>query len=215
MSTGYRPASDHVADIAQIVRVGTVVGVDLPGALCEVEIGDPDDESVTSAQVQWGVIRAGETIVWSPPSIGEQLLLFCPDGDIAQAVPFGALYSDEFPAPGDGAREFVRFADGAEIGYDPDSNHYDITLPDGATTELRSTGGVSIIGDVSIEGTLDVTGNIAGEASLSVEGNASVQGKADVQGEVTAGDVIGGGKRLSTHTHTGVTSGSGTSGPPV
>lgn len=203
-----RPFSDHVSDLSQILRPGRIVGVDLTTALCEVEIGDPEEESISTIQIQWGVVRAGRTIVWSPPSEGEQVLLFCPDGDIAQATPFGALYSDQFPAPGNSAREFIRFADGAEIGYDPDAHHFDITLPAGATARIEADGGVSIKGDVSIEGKLDVSGNIATEADLSVQGDA------DVQGELTAGDVIGGGKRLSSHTHTGVTTGSGSSGPP-
>ncbi|OJW73027.1 MAG: hypothetical protein BGO57_13195 [Sphingomonadales bacterium 63-6] len=204
-----RPVSDHVSDPSQILRVGTIAGVDLTTGLCEVEFGDPEEGPVSTALIQWGVIRAGETIVWSPPSLGEQVLLFCPDGDIAQAIPFGALYSDSFPAPGNGAREFIRFGDGAEIGYDPEAHHYDITLPAGATARIEADGGVSIKGDVSIEGKLDVSGNIATEADLSVQGGA------DVQGEVSAGDVIGAGKRLSSHTHTGVTSGAGSSGPPL
>lgn len=203
-----RPPSDHVSDPSQILRVGTVVGVDLTTALCEIEFGDPEEGAVSTTQIQWGVIRAGETIVWSPPSEGEQVLLFCPDGDLAQAIPFGALYSDQFPAPGNGAREFVRFGDGAEIGYDPEAHHYDITLPGGATARIEADGGVSIKGDVSIEGKLDVSGNIATEADLSVQGDA------DVQGDVTASEVTGGGKHLSSHTHSGVTSGSGSSGPP-
>lgn len=143
---------DHVGDPAQILRVGKVVGVDRGTGTCEVEIGDPDSASVVTAQVQWGVIRAGETIVWSPPSEGEQVMLLCPGGDIAQAVPFGALFSDQFPAPGNGSREFVRFGDGAEIGYDPDAHHYDITLPGGSTTRIESDGGVTIVGDLTVEG---------------------------------------------------------------
>lgn len=204
-----RPFSDHVSDPSQILRVGRIARVDLTTALCEVELGDPDEGPVETTWIQWGVIRAGRTIVWSPPSGGEEVLLFCPDGDIAQAIPFGALYSGQFPAPGNAAREFIRFADGAEIGYDPEAHHHDITLPAGATARIEADGGVSIKGDVSIEGKLDVSGNIATEADLSVQGDA------DVQGEVTAGDVIGGGKRLSSHTHTGVTSGGGSSGPPA
>lgn len=206
---GPRPTSDHVGDPAQILREGTIISVDLATALCEVDVGDADGESVGTTQIQWGVIRAGKTIVWSPPSEGEQVLLFCPGGDIAQAIPFGALYSNQFPAPGNGAREFVRFGDNAEVGYDPDAHHYDITLPGGATTELRSTGGISIIGDVSIEGTLDVTGDISTESDLAVEGEANVEG------DITGGEVIADGTRLTSHIHTGVTGGGGTSGPPL
>lgn len=146
---------DHVADPQQILRVGRILSVDRASATCVVAIGDPDVEEVETTDIQWGVIRAGETIVWSPPSDGEQVLLFCPDGDIAQAVPLAALYCDTYPAPGDGMREFVRFADGAEVGYDPEAHHFDITLPGGATTRIESDGGVTIVGDLTVIG--DVT----------------------------------------------------------
>lgn len=50
---------------------------------------------------------------------------------------------------------------------------------------------------------------------LEVQGNAKVTGNADVDGTVTGTtDVIGGGKSLKTHTHSGVTTGGGTTGPP-
>ena len=195
---GALPPSDHVEDPSQILRVGTIVSVDLATALCVVEIGDPDGEQVETAEIQWGVLRAGDTIVWSPPSVGEQVKLFCPDGDIAQAIPFGALYSDDFPAPGDSLREFVRFKDGAEIGYDPEAHHYDITLPAGATAHIEATGGLSIHGDVSIDG--DVT----------IDGDTQANGTIDATGDIT-----GAGVSLENHTHTGVTAGSGSSGPPA
>ncbi len=190
--------SDHVEDPSQILRVGKVVGVDLETALCTVQIGDPDAEDVETAEIQWGVIRAGETIVWSPPSPGEQILLFCPGGDIAQAIPFGALYSTEFPAPGSDGREFIRFGDGAEIGYDPGEHHYDITLPADATAHIEATGGLSIHGDVTIDG------------DVLIEGDTQANGTIDATGDVT-----GNGTSLHSHTHSGVTSGGGTSGPPV
>jgi len=148
-----RPARpDHVADTAQILRVGRVVAVDRDTATCIVALGDPDLEQVETTDIQWGVIRAGRTIVWSPPSEDEQVLLFCPDGDIAQAIPLAALYCSRYPAPGNGSREFVRFDDGAELGYDPESSHWDVTLPGGATTRIESDGGVTIVGDLTVEG---------------------------------------------------------------
>lgn len=171
------PRPDHVADPAQILRVGRIVSVDKDGATCTVALGDPDDEEVETTDIQWGVIRAGRTIVWSPPSEDEQVLLFCPDGDIAQAIPVAALYSDKYAAPGNGAREFVKFEDGAEFGYDPEANHYDVTLPGGATTRIESDGGVTLVGDLTVEG--DV---IADGVSLKQHVHEGVQPGAGVTG---------------------------------
>ncbi len=173
-----RPARpDYVADLSQLMRVGRIVSVDLGKGTCTVELGDPDSEEVETTDIAWGVIRAGKTRVWSPPSEDEQVLLFCPDGDIAQAIPIGALYSDQFPAPGDGTREFVRFDDGAEFGYDPEANHYEVTLPGGATTRIESDGGVTIVGDLTVEG--DV---IADGVSLKRHAHEGVQPGAGLTG---------------------------------
>lgn len=192
-----KPPSDHVGDVAQVLRVGSVLSVDLAAGTCTLEIGDPDEQPVATTKIAWGVIRAGETVVWSPPSVGEQVLLFCPDGDIAQAIPFGALYCNAFPAPGGTLREFVRFGDGAEIGYDPEAHHYDITLPGGATMAIVATGGVTVEGDVAI------TGNVA------IDGNTTTTGTIFADGNVT-----GDGVSLKTHRHTGVQTGGGISGAP-
>lgn len=146
---------DHVGDPMQYVRVGQVIEVDRATATCTVEVADPDEASVTTHKIQWGAIRAGETIVWAYPSEGEQVILLCPDGDIAQAIAVPGLYSDSFPAPDSGTRQFVRFGDGGEIGYDPDAHHFDITLPGDATAEIRAEGGLTIHGDVTVHG--DVT----------------------------------------------------------
>lgn len=51
--------------------------------------------------------------------------------------------------------------------------------------------------------------------TVKITGNVEVTGDMTVSGTVTGTtDVVGGGKHLKTHTHGGVTTGSGTSGPP-
>jgi hypothetical protein len=74
--------------------------------------------------------------------------------------------------------------------------------------------------------TLTHTGNLSvhttGNASVTVDGNMTSSaaswahsGNITVTGTVTASvDVVGGGKSLKTHTHSGVQTGGGTSGPP-
>jgi phage baseplate assembly protein V len=183
---------DTVGDVSQILREARVVSVDREQATCVVAIGDPDEDGeVETDDIPWLCSRAGETIVWSPPSEGEQGLLLCPDGDIAQGLFLPGIYSTDFPAPGTGTREFIRFADDAEFGYDPESSEADVTLPAGGKLTIVADGGVKIEGDVEIDG--DVT----------------VNGKIDATGDVT-----GDGVSLSTHTHGGVQGGSSSTGGP-
>ena len=178
---------DIVGDVAQILRKGRVLTVDRAAATCTVAIGDPDSQGgeTETDEIPWLCTRAGETIVWSPPSEGEQVLLGCPDGDIAQGVAIPGLFSTDFPAPGAGTREFIRFGDGAELGYDPETGEADVTLPSGGRLTIVADGGVTIQGDVDITGTVTVSD-----------------------------DVIASGISLTGHTHSGVQSGGSSTGGP-
>lgn len=169
-------SDDYTGDPAQYLRIGRVMSVDRASARCTVAIGDPDADEILTAEIEWGVTRAGETIIWSPPSINEQMLVFCPEGDIAQAVPMGAIYSQFFPAPGNASREFIRWPDGAEFGYDPESQSADLTLPEGGTLRIIATGGVTIDGDVSVTGTITASEDVfAAAISLKNHKHGGVQ----------------------------------------
>ena len=89
---------------------------------------------------------------------------------------------------------------------------------------------VNATSNVEITTQADAIVNVSGNADVNVTGSTTVDsngvtvnsststfnGDVQVNGTLTATtDVIGGGKSLKTHTHSGVTPGSGTSGPPV
>ncbi|RJF92990.1 phage baseplate assembly protein V [Sphingomonas cavernae] len=166
--------------MGDLIRLGTIAEVDLAGARCTVDL----DDELTTDWVPWFAPRAGETAIWSPPSVGEQVLLISPEGDMESAVALLGVYSDDNPAPGDSLTELIRFKDGAIISYDPEAHALSAILPDGATAEITAPGGLTITGDVTIEG--DVTINGKAEASE---------------------DVVGGGISLKSHKHGGVAAG--------
>lgn len=169
---------DHVGDVSQVLRVGRIASVNRAAATCTVAVGDPDadDGETLTSDIPWLVPCAGETAVWSPPSEGEQVLLFCPDGDIAQAVAAPGIFSTAFPAPGAGTREFIRFADGAELGYDPDSAKADVTLPSGGKLSIVADGGVTIEGNLSVTGEIEATGDVVAQGiSLATHRHSGVQ----------------------------------------
>lgn len=172
--------------VGELIRIAKVKSVDLGAGTCVVAAGD-----VETADIRWLERRAGKTRTWSPPSVGEQLLLFCPEGDIEGAVVLGAITQTAFPLPGNSERELVQFDDGAVIAYDPSTSTCDITLPDGATlnivtgaASITAPDGVSIVGDVDIDGKVTVTGDV------------------EAQGDVKAGAIS-----LKTHKHGGVVAG--------
>lgn len=199
------PQEDIPADIASLIRIGTVIEVDLAEARCIVQFGDPDDpEPAQTAPIRWLTPRAGLTRVWSPPSVGEQVLLVCPDGQIGAGVAITGIVQDAFPPLGNSTAEMIEFADGAKITYDPEASELVAVLPAGGTVDITADGGITLRGDVTIEG------------NLTTNGNAEVTGAVDVgQGVIAGGDVVGDGVSLKTHQHGGVQGGMSTSGPPV
>lgn len=185
---------DIPADLSELIRLGTIASVDLAAGLCTVRYGDPDDteDSAETPPIRWLAPRAGETRTWSPPSVGEQVILLVPDGQLAAAVALPGIAQDAFPPAGDSLEEVLLFNDGARIAYDPDSHALNAILPAGATAEIEASGGITLRGPVTIEG--DVTLN----------------GKMDATGDVKAGDIS-----LKTHKHGNVQSGAAQTGNPV
>lgn len=187
------PNEDIGADIAELVRIGTVVSVDLADARCVVRYGDPDeDEPAETPPIRWLAPRAGLTRIWSPPSVGEQVVLLAPDGQVGAAVALLGLVQDSFPPLGSTTAEMVEFADGARITYDPEAGQLRAVLPAGATAEIEAPGGITLRGDVTIEGSVTVSKTLT-----------------------AADDVIADGISLTGHKHSGVQSGGAQTGKPL
>lgn len=181
-----RGAREDDADLGELIRFGTIAEVDLAVGRCIVSAGD-----ILTGPIRWLQGRAGGTRHWSPPTPGEQVLLLCPEGDLAGAVALLGLSSDQFPPAGDSLREILAFLDGAQISYDPEEHHLAAHLPAGAKVTIVADGGVAIQGDVSIAGNVQVTGQI----------------------EATE-DVVGAGVSLKGHRHGGVQAGAAQTGEP-
>lgn len=81
---------------------------------------------------------------------------------------------------------------------DDDSAYWEFN-PTAKTFKVVALGGITLNGV-----TIDSSSNVA--AAHNINATATITG---------ATDVVGGGKHLATHTHSGVTTGSGTSGPPT
>lgn len=177
-----RTPEDIDTDPDGIVRLGRVMSVDLAAARCTVSF----DDDAESPPLRWMEARMGATRTWSPPSVGEQVILLCPAGEIAAAVVLRGLVSDAHPAPGTSTRELIQFEDGAIIAYDPAAHKLEAVLPAGGTISLVADGGIAITGDITLTGKLTVSD-----------------------------DVIAAGKSLKSHKHGNVQAGAAQTGTPV
>ena len=180
--------------IGDIARKGTIATIDRAAARVTVKLSD---DAVTGP-IRWASLAGAGLAAWVPPSVGEQVLLLCPEGEIAAAVAVLGLYSDANPAPADDDAYSLHFGDGAVIRYDAQESALTIVLPDGGTMAITAPGGLTITADMDITGDVSITGDLS------------------VDGEITAtGDVTGDGISLEHHVHSGVDSGSSNTGEPV
>ena len=171
--------------IGDLAREGTIVSVDLVAGTARVQFAD----DLTTGDIPWLAARVGKTRVWSPPSVDEQVVVLCPEGDTARGIIIGSLSSDAHPHAAQDGSTRIDFEDGSWFGYDPTSG--DLTGVVAGKVSLTAPGGFHLVGLITIEGDVDLKGAMT-----------------------ATGDVIAAGKSLKDHTHTGVQAGAAFSGPP-
>jgi len=176
--------------LGNLLKIGRIEKTDYSQAipLCRVRVGD-----LLTGWLPMLALRAGPDNCWWPFEIGEQVVVLSPSGDPAQGIVLGAINQRSFPAQGDRPdRHRVVYADGAVIEYDRSAHHLKAVLPEGATTEIVSSGGVSIVGDVAVIGNITASGDIT-------DHTRSMQGDRDI---------------FNAHTHSGIRSGPGNTQTP-
>lgn len=123
--------------VASLMRFATITAVDAANARARVSFGG----DTSSHWLQFSVGRAGGARIWSPPVVGEQVLVFSPSGDTGQGVIVGSLPSTEFPSPSsDGATYQIDLPGGVSISVA------------GGAVNITAPGAVNITGDVIVNG---------------------------------------------------------------
>ncbi|MGM0912773.1 MAG: phage baseplate assembly protein V [Pseudomonadota bacterium] len=150
-------AAELLRLIHNLVRLGTVAEVDHTCARVRVATGE-----ITTAWLPWLEERAGTTRTWNPPTVGEQVVVFAPGGDLATAVVLAGLYRNQHPAPSDNADKWhAVMPDGAVIEYDHAASHLQATLAGSATLEAQ--------GDVTVTTPAALTATAGGGATLNAD----------------------------------------------
>ena len=183
--------------LENLIRIGTIAAVNHAAAKCRVKTG-----GITTGWMPWFAHRAGTTRDWDPPTIGEQVMVFSPSGELAGGIALIGIYSSGNTSPSSDADEHVvDYPDGARISY----NH--------ATGALVATGiqtaivqsALSITLDTPythVTGTLEIDGLLTYHDGISGEGggNGNVVNGSFIQsgGVLSSNDIV-----LHTHTHPG------------
>lgn len=134
--------------IGDLVRLGVIETVDLASATATVRLGD-----VTTPALPW-TEWAGAFRTWSPPSVGEQVIVISPEADIAGAIILRGLYSNASPAPASDANPQIHGPAGLIITLTPDG------------LQIAAPGDVAIQGNVTIDGDVDVTGTVTASTDV-------------------------------------------------
>jgi phage baseplate assembly protein V len=210
--------SETYRKFAAMIRFGIVTGVDVANARVQCSIGGLDTD-----WLPWCAGRAGTTRRWSPPTQGEQVIVFAPGGDTTLGFVMPGFYQDDHPAPSNSADvDMTQFPDGSTVQYDSASNTLTVNVAGNGnvvvnckvatvkadTSVTLDTPMVHATKDMQIDGNLGVTG------AMSVEGQGASGAVSTFAGtiQVTGGDVKADGIGLKTHTHTDPQG--GTVGPP-
>jgi phage baseplate assembly protein V len=119
--------------LANLIRLGTVKEADYRKARVRIQMG-----KLLTDWLPWVTSRAGQDSSWSAPSVGEQVVLLSPCGDMGQGVVLPAIYQQKHPAPSAQETEAtVLFQDGSQLTYDKKTHHFTVMLISEGTLTLK------------------------------------------------------------------------------
>jgi phage baseplate assembly protein V len=107
-----------------LLRIGTVSEVDAATARVRVRL----DEVPTALLPVLNPRHGADRVHWLP-SVGEQVMLFAPDGEPSNGVVLGGVAQTAHPAPRRGSQHATVYRDTAVQQYDPATGVYHIELP--------------------------------------------------------------------------------------
>lgn len=163
--SGWCPVSDYgLSEIYRLLRnminVGRVEAVDQGRA--RVAIGTLVTDWLNVGEEAAGTVRSH-----TPISVGEQVLVLAPGGDLRQGIIAARLNQASMPAPStSGDVRVVVYADGAVVQYNQATHQLVATLPAGGKFRVEAPAGSTLVGPVKIEGDLDLVGNYSSTGTM-------------------------------------------------
>jgi phage baseplate assembly protein V len=155
--------ADMERRLANLVRYGTVMEVDIPAKSVRIKSGD-----IETDWIKWPAGRAGAgKRRWDPPEVNEQVGMLSPTGDMKQAFIIPGLYRDDYDAPSDDPNEdLAEYSDGAVIGYNRETHTLTANLQSETSIIASRTSIKATRGAASIELTNAAISIIIGSSSI-------------------------------------------------
>ena len=140
-----------------LIRFGIIAEVDHSSAKARVKSGE-----ILTDFLPFVTLRAGTTKTWSPPTVGEQCIIFAVSGEFTTACILVGLYTQNSPSHSPDVH-IIEFADGAKIEYNQATHTLNITGLQVINIECPV---INITGNVKVDGKITSTGDmVAGNIS--------------------------------------------------
>lgn len=194
---------DLLRRLENLIRIGTIIDVDLSGEipLYRVKTGELETDWIAATTQRAGTAKKSHAY-----TIGEQVVLMAPSGDMGAAMISHALNSDDNPSPDNHpTRDRTVYPDGAVIEYDPETSALNVTGIKTAVIQVSThitfdCPESTFTGDVTIDGNAQVTGTLTYQGGLNNTGSSS---GATIHGPIThsGGELTSNNVVLHTHKH--------------
>lgn len=183
--------------LQNLIRIGTVADADYGSTRVRVAIGD-----LVTGWLPWVTTRAGSAVDWWAPSIGEQVIVLSPAGDLAQGFVLHSLYQANHAAPEtDPDVRKVIYPDGTVIEYDATAKNL----------KVNAVGTINVIcaGAANVQApsiTFDApdshfTGNVTVDKRLTFKGGMAGSNTGGGAAADITGDMFVDGISSTHHTH--------------
>ena len=204
----------NAALIAQLVRVGFVVGRQPERHRVRVELRDTVTRSLVTAWLPVLVSRASQDMEFDLPDIGDQVLCLFSGLGLEEGWVLGSMYGRQAPPVSSGDKWHRTFSDGTTLEYDRAAHKLKASVQ--GDIEIEATGNLQAVlqgsGAVKASGTLEATssqGIALNTLSLSMSGEGGGGTEAVTQGTirhrgtiiVSGGDVVVNGISFLGHVH--------------
>jgi phage baseplate assembly protein V len=117
--------------LANIIRIGLVKEIDYEKARVKVQIGD-----IVTDYLPWIMMKAGEDRSWFALSIGKQIIVLSPLGEVSLGAVLAGIYQQRYSAS-ENKKEMcsLKFQDGAKLSYDREKRHFEVEVVDKITLQ--------------------------------------------------------------------------------
>jgi phage baseplate assembly protein V len=208
--------SELVRTIPNLIRTGKIAEINADKVRVRLS------PSLLTTWLQWIALRAGDVIDWCPPSVGEQVIVFSPNGDLTQGKVLAGLFSADSPAPQTSLKiRSIHYPDGAVVLYDFGKHSLSAILPAGSSALVKADAVTADAPQTTCTGDVTIKGNLVVEGFSALNNGAKVLGGGGdaaivIEGDVTAtGDIKAGDISLRNHPHGEVKRGDEKSGVPL